>query len=164
MASEHQNLSEYNKDEIKSAKGFRFGIVTAQWNNDITFSLRDGCIQSLKDNGCEESDIISIEVPGAFELTLGAKYILEHKEIDAVICLGCIIKGATKHDEYIAIAVGNGITQLNLDYQKPVIFGVLTPNNHKQALERAGGKHGNKGIEAGVTAIQMVQLKAEIKS
>ena len=131
---------------------------------DITFSLRDGCIQALKDNGFDDKNITSIEVPGAFELTLGAKYLLEHKEVDAVICLGCIIKGATKHDEYIAIAVGNGITQLNLDHQKPVIFGVLTPNNHKQALERAGGKHGNKGIEAAVTAIQMVQLKANIKS
>ena len=164
MASEHQNLSEYNKEDLKNAKGFRFGIVTAQWNNDITFSLRDGCIQALKDNGCKEENIISIEVPGAFELTSGAKYLLEYKDLDAVICLGCIIKGATKHDEYIAIAVGNGITQLNLDHKKPVIFGVLTPNDHKQALERSGGKHGNKGIEAAVTAIQMVQLKADIKS
>ena len=104
MASEHQNLSEYNKEGIKNAKGFRFGIVTAQWNKDITFSLRDGCIQALKDNGFDDKNITSIEVPGAFELTLGAKYLLEHKEVDAVICLGCIIKGATKHDEYIAIA------------------------------------------------------------
>ena len=136
----------------------RIGIVVAEWNIAITGALRDGAIKTLKKNGVPEKNIVITYVPGSFELTLGAQLLCGNKKIDAVIALGCVIQGETRHFDFICDAVANGITNLNIKYNKPVIFGVLTPNTLKQAQDRAGGKHGNKGDEAAVTALKMLAL------
>jgi len=141
----------------------RIAIVYAEWNHAITNALRKGAHATLIKNGIDKKDILEHAVPGSFELTLGAQYLAKQKKIDAVICLGCVIQGETRHFDFICDAVANGITELNLKYNKPVIFGVLTPNNMQQAKERAGGKHGNKGDEAAITAIKMVHLKKKLK-
>ena len=140
----------------------QFGIVVAEYNKDITFALLEGCVDTLLKHGATEADITVSYVPGAFELTTGAQYQHLANDPDAVICLGCVIKGDTDHDVYINNAVAQGITRLSLDFNKPVIFGLLTPNNHQQAVDRAGGKHGNKGVEAAVTAIKMVALQQDL--
>lgn len=146
----------------KSAKAFKglskkhFAIVVSEWNDSVTEALYSGAHQTLRDAGVPRENIIRKNVPGSFELSLGAQYMAAKKEIDAVICLGCVIQGETRHFEFICNAVADGITNVALKFNKPVIFGVLTPDNQQQALDRAGGKHGNKGDEAAVTAIKML--------
>lgn len=152
------NLSQYNIHDVPDAKGMRFGIAVSEWNSEITFALRDGAVNTLLKHGVEEQDIHIIYVPGSFELTFGAKLLAERKDIDGVISLGCVIRGDTPHFDYICQGVTYGITQLNIQFKKPVIFGVLTTENKGQALARAGGVHGNKGDEAAVTAIKMVEI------
>lgn len=137
----------------------KIAIVVAEWNEDITEALYDGAYQALLKSGFKKTGIIRKNVPGTFELTLGALWMAEKKEIDAVICLGCVIQGDTPHFDYICQGVTYGITEVNIKTKKPVIFGVLTTLNKKQALERAGGKFGNKGEEAAVTAIKMLELR-----
>lgn len=159
MTQKKKNLSATEGSKIPSAKGMRIAIVYAEWNLPITGALRKGAYNTLVKSGISKKDIIQHSVPGSFELTLGAQLFAKQKKIDAVICLGCVIQGETRHFDFICDAVANGITGLNLKYNKPVIFGVLTTNNMQQAKERAGGKHGNKGDEAAVTAIKMVNLK-----
>lgn len=159
MSSSHKNLSQIEGTAIPDAKVFRFGIVYSEWNSEITLALKHGAIKTLVANGAKESNIIVKEVPGSFELTLGAQYLAEFTDVDAIICLGCVIQGETRHFDFICEAVAKGITDLNIKYNKPVIFGVLTPDNQQQALDRAGGKHGNKGDEAAVTAIKMLALR-----
>ncbi len=158
MASSLKNLSDYNPEKIPSVEGKKFGIVVSDYNSDITFKLLEGCVETLLKHGAHENDIYVEYVPGAFELTFGAKIILDKYPVDAAICLGCVIKGETDHDKYINHAVAQGVTQLSLQTGKPVIFGLLTPNTYQQAADRAGGKHGNKGVEAAVAAIKMVVL------
>lgn len=158
MSSKDQNLSAGSKEKLKSVEDFSFAIIVSEWNEDITFSLRDACIATLKENGAKTENIHIHYVPGAFELPLGARIIMGQKKVDGAICLGCVIKGETDHDIYINNAVGTGIMTLGLTSKKPVIFGLLTPNTKEQALERAGGKYGNKGIEAALSAIKMVHL------
>ncbi|MBL7870844.1 MAG: 6,7-dimethyl-8-ribityllumazine synthase [Cyclobacteriaceae bacterium] len=145
------------KSKINLAKK-KFAIVVAEWNEDITESLYQGAFDALIEMGVKKSNIIRKNVPGAFELTLGALWMAEKKEMDAVICLGCVIQGDTPHFDYICQGVTYGITKVNLKTQKPVIFGVLTTLNKKQALERAGGKLGNKGEEAAITAVKMLEF------
>ncbi len=159
MSSVNKNLSDFNHTEIPSAKGMKIGIVVAEWNIEITDALKEGAIKTLLQNGVLENDIVIKYVPGSFELTLGAQFLCEDKSLDAIIALGCVIQGETRHFDFICDAVANGITNLNIKYNKPVIFGVLTPDTQQQAIDRAGGKHGNKGDEAAVTAIKMVALK-----
>ncbi len=159
MTTALKSLSDYDPDRVPGAEGMHFGIVVAEYNNDITFALRDGCVETLLKHGANEEDIYISYVPGAFELPPGAQYMADANYCDAIICLGCVIKGETQHDEYINHAVAQGITSLSLELNKPVIFGLLTPNTHEQALARAGGKHGNKGVEAAITAIKMAALK-----
>jgi 6,7-dimethyl-8-ribityllumazine synthase len=159
MASELKNLSVFEGIEIPSAEKMKFGIVWAEWNHTITYALMQGAYNTLLTNGAKSENIITKTVPGAFELTLGAQYMAELKEVDAVICIGCVIQGDTKHFDFICDAVAHGITNLNMKYNMPFIFSVLTVNNQEQAEDRAGGKHGNKGDEAAVTAIKMVSLK-----
>jgi len=136
----------------------RFGIVVSQWNEQITEKLYFSALQTLKRAGAKEKNILSIAVPGSFELILGAQKLALRKKIDAVICLGCVIKGETPHFDFISQAVANGIANLNILHNKPIIFGVLTTNTLVQARERSGGKHGNKGEEAAFTAIRMLSL------
>lgn len=158
MSSQHKNLSEFEGSKIKSADPFTFGIVWSEWNHEITNALYKGAYDTLIKHGAKPENIISKTVPGSFELTLGAQYLAQDPHINAVIAIGCIIQGETKHFDFICDAVANGITNLNIKYNKPVIFGVLTPDNIQQAIDRAGGKHGNKGEEAAVTAIKMLHF------
>ncbi len=165
MATHLKNLSDFSQTEIPSAKGFKIGIIVAEWNARITGALYQGALGSLMKHGVEEADLETYAVPGSFELTAAAGMLLAKKpHLDAVICLGCVIQGDTKHFDFICDAVANGISNASLQYQKPVIFGVLTTNNEEQALDRAGGKHGNKGDEAAITAIKMIQFAKDIQS
>lgn len=163
MSSSLKNLSDFNHTTIPNGAGMRIALVVAEWNIKITAALRDGAIKTLVDNGVVENDIIVKYVPGSFELSTGAQFLSEDKSIDAVICLGCVIQGETRHFDFICDAVANGITNVSLKYNKPVIFGVLTPDTLQQAQDRAGGKHGNKGDEAAITAIKMVHLKNSLR-
>lgn len=139
----------------------KIGIVVAEWNESITESLYDGALVSLLAHGVKKANVIRKNVPGSFELPLGAMWLAERKDIDAVICLGCVIQGETPHFDYICQAVAYGITEINLKTGKPIVFGVLTTLNLKQAEARAGGKYGNKGEEAAITAIKMLSLHSE---
>lgn len=159
MSSALKNLSDFNHTTIPNGAGMRIGIVVAEWNIEVTGALRDGALKTLLDNGVTENDIIVKYVPGSFELTFGAQLLCEDKRIDSVICLGCVIQGETRHFDFICDAVAQGVTNVSLKYNKPVIFGLLTPNTLQQAQDRSGGKHGNKGDEAAITAIKMVSLK-----
>ncbi|MFZ5973511.1 MAG: 6,7-dimethyl-8-ribityllumazine synthase [Bacteroidota bacterium] len=136
----------------------KFGIVVAEWNETITEALYEGAYHSLLAHGVKKSNIVRKNVPGSFELTLGAHWLADRKDIDAVICLGCVIQGETPHFDYICQAVAYGITEVNILSKKPVIFGVLTTLNQKQAEDRAGGKLGNKGEEAAITAVKMLSF------
>ena len=158
MATQLKNLSDFSNTTIPNAGAYRFGIVVAEWNAKITGALYEGAYKSLVENGALEENIFTHAVPGSFELTTGADLLLQHKKVDAVICLGCVIQGETRHFDFICNAVANGLSNVAVKYTKPVIFGVLTPDNQQQALDRAGGKHGNKGTEAAVTAIKMAEL------
>jgi 6,7-dimethyl-8-ribityllumazine synthase len=153
------NLSEYDPEKVPDASPFRFGIVVSDWNSDITFGLLNGAVTTLKKHGTMPDNILIRHVPGSFELTLGAQLVAEEEDVDAIICLGCVIQGETPHFTYICQGVTMGITQLNIDYNLPFIFGVLTTNDLQQAKDRAGGRLGNKGDEAAVTAIKMAALR-----
>jgi len=157
-----KNLSEYDLTTVPSAEAMKFGIVVAEWNYEITGALAQGAADTLKRHGAKDENIIVKHVPGTFELTLGAQYLAEFAEVDAIIVLGCVIQGETRHFDFICQGVTQGITSLNIKYNKPFIFGVLTTDNQQQALDRAGGKLGNKGDEAAVTAIKMLALNADL--
>ncbi len=159
MASEQKNLSVFEGSDIPNASDMKFGIVWAEWNHKTTNALMQGAYDTLIKHGAKAENIVTKTVPGAFELTLGAQYMAEMGQVDAIICIGCVIQGDTKHFDFICDAVAKGITNLNLKYNKPFIFGVLTVNTQEQADDRTGGKHGNKGDEAAVTAIKMLGLK-----
>lgn len=156
MATTFKNLSEYSDKNIADISGKRFAIVVAEWNAQVTEALFEGACRTLLKEGAPAENIIRKNVPGSFELTLGAQWVAERPDIDAVICLGCVIQGDTRHFDFICNAVAHGLTDVGLKFNKPVIFGVLTPNTLEQALDRAGGRHGNKGDEAAVTAIKML--------
>lgn len=158
MATTLKNLSSYDPTKTPSATGMKVGIVVAEWNDQITFTLRDGAYNTLINLGAEQDDIVVDYVPGTFELTAGARAFAQTGNFDAVIVLGCVIQGDTRHFDFICDGVTQGITQLNTQYDIPFIFGVLTTDNLQQALDRAGGKHGNKGDEAAITAIKMIDL------
>ncbi|RMG78432.1 MAG: 6,7-dimethyl-8-ribityllumazine synthase [Bacteroidetes bacterium] len=162
MASALKNLSQYDAENIPSAKGMTFAIAVSEWNRDITFKLFEGCMETLIRHGAREADIHAVIVPGTFELPTAARMLFRKLNPDAVICIGCVIKGETQHDEYINHACAQALAHLGATTGKPFIFGVLTPNNHDQAADRAGGKYGNKGVEAAVTAIRMATLNKEL--
>jgi 6,7-dimethyl-8-ribityllumazine synthase len=157
------DLSEYDPRTVPDAGKMRFGIVVSDWNREITHALLKAATNTLKKHGAIDNNIVIRHVPGSFELTLGAQFLAEYDDLDAIICLGCIIQGETLHFNYICQGVTQGITQLNLEYNIPFIFGVLTTLNLEQAIDRAGGKHGNKGDEAAVTAIKMAALQREME-
>lgn len=159
-----KNLSEYDLKSVPSAEGMKFGIVVAEWNYEITGALAQGALDTLKKHGAKEEDIMLKHVPGSFELTLGAQYLAEYSNVDAILILGCVIQGETRHFDFICQGVTQGITSLNMKYNKPFIFGLLTTDNLQQALDRAGGRLGNKGDEAAVTAIKMLALRNDLKS
>ena len=158
-----KNLSAYDIESVPSAKGYKFGLVVAEWNYQITGALAQGAIDTLKKHEVNDEDIILKHVPGTFELPLGGQFFSEYTDVDAILLLGCVIQGDTRHFDFICDGVTQGTIRLNLKYNKPFIFGVLTTNNEQQALDRAGGKLGNKGDEAAITAIKMVTLQRGMK-
>ena len=158
MATENKNLSNYDKNTIPNVKDFRFGIVVSEWNDDVTEGLFKGAYDALVDCGALSENIVRWNVPGSFELIFGAKKMHEQVEVDAVIVIGSLIKGETMHFEYVCEGVTQGIKDLNLMYDVPTIFCLLTDNNKQQSLDRSGGKHGNKGVEAAIAAVKMVTL------
>ncbi len=156
MATSLQHLDSYDASNFIDISAKRFGLVVADWNRTLTEVLSNGAYETLLKHGAVAENIFRNTVPGTFELTLGAQLLAQHDEIDAVICLGVVIRGDTKHDDYINHAVAQGLTTVGLKFNKPVIFGVVTTNTLEQAQDRAGGKLGNKGTEAAVAAIQML--------
>ncbi len=159
MATALKNLSEYDPANIPDASDFKFGIIVSEWNHEITGAMLEGARSTLLKHGAKPENIFVYYVPGSFELTYGAQWLAENRNVDAIICIGCVIQGETRHFDYICQGVTQGITQLNVNYSIPFIFGVLTTQNIQQAFERAGGKHGNKGDEAAVTAIKMAHYR-----
>ena len=159
MATSLKNLSDYDPSDVPDGSAIKVGIVVSEWNEEITAALLEGAIDTLVKHGVSRENIPVKTVPGSFELTFGARILAEQANPDAVICIGCVIQGETPHFDYICKGVTQGITQLNLDYSIPFIFGVLTTLDQQQALDRAGGKHGNKGDEAAITALKMAALR-----
>ena len=159
MASSLKNLSSYDPNNVPDASELKFGIVVSEWNEEITAALLEGAMNTLKKHGCKDENIHILTVPGSFELTYGARVLAEKRNPNAVIVLGCVIQGETRHFDFICQGVTQGITELNLEYDIPVVFGVLTTENQQQAIDRSGGKHGNKGDEGAITAIKMAALK-----
>lgn len=158
-----RNLSKYNQSDIPDASDMRFGIVVSDWNSKITHALLDGAVETLLKNGMKKDEIIVRHVPGSFELPLAAQWFAEYDDVDGVICLGCVIKGETPHFTYVCQGVTQGIAHLNLEYNIPFIFGVLTTDNQQQAEDRSGGDKGNKGVEAALTAMKMAALHKEME-
>ena len=159
MTEKKKNLSDFTPFEFSSAQNTRIGIVVSEWNDRITDSLLKGAEECLLEHGIVEENILVKHVPGSFELPLGAKWMLERTDVDAVICIGCIIQGETRHFDFIAQAVADGIMKVGLKFSKPVIFSVLTCNTMEQAEDRSGGKHGNKGVEGAVSALKMLAME-----
>lgn len=161
MATINKNLSEYNKDTVPNTNGFRFGIVVSEWNENITGGLYKGAIEALLENGVPQENIISWDVPGSFELVYASKRMIQSQNVDAVIAIGSVIQGETKHFDFVCEAVAQGIKDLNVITDVPVVFCVLTDNTMQQAIDRSGGIHGNKGTEAAIVAIKMANLKRQ---
>ena len=163
MATIHHNLSQLDAP-LPSAADMHFGIVVAEWNREVTEALLEGAVRTLRAAGCPDVNIQIKYVPGTFELTLGAQFFAEYTEVDAVIALGCVIQGETRHFDFICQGVTQGITQVQMHWNMPIAFGVLTVENQQQALDRAGGRHGNKGDEAAAAAIQMVKMQLDMEA
>lgn len=159
MATAYHNLSEYESDALPSAGNMRFGVVVSEWNPGVTEKLLEGVLGTLQAQGATPDNIIVCNVPGSFELVYGAKLLAEKANVDAVIALGSVVRGDTPHFDYVCQGVTQGISYLNAMQPVPVIFGVLTTDNMEQATDRAGGRYGNKGDEAAVTAIKMIALR-----
>lgn len=159
MATRLKNLSVIDNALMPDGKKYRVGIVVSSWNELITGALYQAAVDTLTQSGVKAKNINTMYVPGTFELPLGAQYLAHDEEIDAVITLGCVIQGETRHFDFICDAAAHGVMDVSLTFNKPIIFGVLTTNTFEQAKDRAGGKHGNKGVEAAVTALQMIALK-----
>ncbi len=164
MATQGKNLSQYDKNRVPNAKEFRFGIVVSEWNEEITEGLFRGAFDALKENGVINENIVRWNVPGSFELIYGCKKMLQSYDmLDAIIAVGSVIEGETRHFDFVCQGVTQGIKDLNVNHDIPVIFCVLTDQNMQQAIDRSGGKHGNKGSEAAITAIKMAQLRKDAR-
>ena len=163
MATAYHNLSEYDFNSVPNAEEMKFGIVVSEWNFNITGALLQGALDTLKKHGAKEENILVKTVPGSFELTFGANQLIECTDIDAVIALGCVVRGDTPHFDYVCMGATQGLTELNAMGEVPVIFGLITTNNMEQAEDRAGGKLGNKGDECAITAIKMIDFVWSLK-
>lgn len=164
MATAFHNLSDYNPESVPSAEAMRFGIVVSEWNSKVTGALMEGAVNTLKANGAKDQNIKVLTVPGSFELVFGASQMVKSGKFDAVIAIGCVVRGDTPHFDYICEGTTEGLALLNKDFDVPVIYGLLTCNNMEQAEMRAGGSLGNKGDECAVTAIKMVDYHNKIQS
>ena len=158
MASELKNLNDFSKSLSSNVKGKKIAIVVAEWNEDICKALYKGAKDYLIKSGVWENNIETIEVPGSYELIYASNLLAQKDDIDGVLALGCVIKGETKHDEYISNAVAQSLGDITIKYNKPITFGLLTTNTEQQAKDRSGGKHGNKGTEAAYTLLRMLEL------
>ena len=156
MATSNKNLSAYDKSKIKSDADLRIGIVVSEWNDEITSNLCKGAVQTLLENNIPRDSIKIQKVPGAFELPLGAQFLLKHQNFDGIITIGSVIQGETKHFDFVCQGATDGIMRVMLDFNTPISFCVLTDNTREQSIARSGGKHGNKGIEAAVSLLQMI--------
>ena len=159
MATEGRNLSEYNKEVIPSGADFKIGIVVSEWNDSITLNLLEGAKIALLENGVKEQNIIVRFVPGAYELPLGSQFMCKNETIDGVIAIGAVIQGETKHFDFVCEAATLGIKDVNLKFNTPISFCLLTDNTMQQSIDRSGGKHGNKGIECAIACLKMIALK-----
>jgi 6,7-dimethyl-8-ribityllumazine synthase len=159
MATANRNLSDYKKEDIPNGADYKVGIVVSEWNDQITSNLLKGAKQTLLENGVLEQNIFIQNVPGAFELPLGTQYFLEKGEVDGLIAIGVVIQGETKHFDFVCSGTTQGIMDVMLKYNKPIAFCVLTDNNIQQSIDRSGGKHGNKGIEAAIACLKMISNK-----
>ena len=162
MATKNKNLSAFDANKVPSGRGKKIGIVVSEWNDEITEGLKKGAIDALLECGTYERDILVEYVPGTFELPLGAQFLLESKDVDAVVAIGCVVRGETAHFDYVCQGVTKGIQDVNLHYNKPVMFCVLTDDTMKQSKARSGGKLGNKGTEAAVGALKMLGLQDKL--
>ena len=156
MASEQHNLSSFDNAQVPSGKGRKFAVLVSEWNSDVTEALCQGCVDTLKAHGVAEEDIEVVHVPGSYELIYASA--VKIKTCDAVVAIGCVIRGDTPHFDYICEGVTEGIARLNCQGTTPVIFGLLTCNTQQQALDRAGGRLGNKGSECAVAALKMADI------
>jgi 6,7-dimethyl-8-ribityllumazine synthase len=162
MATAGKNLSQYSKEEILNSADFKIGIVVSIWNDEITSNLLSGALQALKDFGVLDENIIIKQVPGAFELPLGSQYLLSDASIDGVIAIGVVIQGETKHFDFVCSGATQGIMEVMLKFDKPVAYCLLTDNHIQQSIDRSGGIHGNKGIEAAIACLKMISLKKSL--
>jgi len=164
MASAEKNLSDFKQTPLLIKEDAEIGIIVSEWNEEITGALAEGALKTLQENGIKAENIRLKYVPGTYELALGAQWMLEYTDVQAVLCLGCVIQGETRHFDFICDAAANAIAKVGLDYHVPVIFGVLTTDNQQQARDRSGGKYGNKGDEAAMTALKMISLENTLYS
>lgn len=156
------NLSDYEPSAVPDGKDFKIGVIAAEWNPEVTDAMLRGAVDTLLEHGVKRENLFVRRVPGTFELSAAADMMLLHSSPDAVVCIGCVIQGETRHFEFICQAVSQGITNVSLTHHRPVIFSVLTTNDMQQALDRAGGKHGNKGVEGAVTALKMIAYQKSL--
>jgi len=163
LSTRDKDVTQENLSEIPSIGSFKIHIAVSDWNSEVTHVLLDGAKSTLIQLGAKEDQINIVHVPGTFELPVAAKALLSCKNADAVICLGCVIKGETEHDMFINQSVATALNQLAIMSGKPITFGVLTVNNMQQAKDRAGGKYGNKGVESAITASKMVHLHKDLE-
>lgn len=161
MATANTNLSNYDKTALPNSADFKIGIVVSEWNSEVTDGLLEGALHTLVECGVSKQNITVYKVPGSFELIYAAKKV-QSSGVDAVITLGCVIQGETKHFDYVCAGVTQGVKDLNIQNDVPVIFCVLTDNNKQQSLDRSGGKHGNKGVEAAITALKMIDFNRSV--
>ncbi|WP_306643482.1 6,7-dimethyl-8-ribityllumazine synthase [Sanyastnella coralliicola] len=164
MATVEKNLSDYDKNQLPDASAMRIGIVVSEWNHEITSSLAKGAEDVIREAGIRDENLIVVDVPGTFELPSAAAFLLEHKGLDGVVTIGSVIRGETAHFDFVCQAASQGVKDVALKFNRPVIFGVLTDDNKQQAIDRSGGKHGNKGTEAGVACLKMVALQKSLRS
>lgn len=163
MATAYHNLSDYDFKSVPDAGSMKFAIVVSEWNYNITGALLNGAVETLKKHGAKDENILVKTVPGSFELTYAASQLIKHTDVDAVIALGCVVRGDTPHFDYVCMGVTEGIARLNATGDVPVIYGLVTTNNMEQAEERSGGRLGNKGDECAITAIKMIDFSWSIK-
>ena len=162
MATALRNLSDYIQEEVPNGAGFKIGIVVSEWNDSITLNLLEGARTALQDNGVHDEDILVHFVPGAFELPLGAQFMCEYTDIDGAIAIGVVIQGETRHFDFVCDGATNGIKDVNLKYNTPIAFCLLTDNTLQQSIDRSGGIHGNKGVECAIACLKMVALKKSL--
>ena len=163
MATAYHNLSDYDFSSVPSAEKMKFGIVVSEWNYNITGALLKGAIDTLKKHRAKDENILVKTVPGSFELTFGSAQMIKSGKVDAVIAIGCVVRGDTPHFDYVCAGTTQGIAQLNAEGDIPVIYGLITTNTMQQAEDRAGGRLGNKGDECAITAIKMLDFKEKLQ-